>query len=89
VSAPTPPPVDPLVAEYYTLMAAIGTGAKVVRFQDRTVEYQGTDEMIKAANWLYQQLAGMGLLPATGPNGATIGGSGNYRTIRCYTNKGL
>lgn len=74
------PPPNSLLVEYYTLQAAIGSGAKVVRFQDRTVEYQTTDEMIKAANYLYQILASTGQLP--GVNRFT-------RQIRMYTNKGL
>jgi hypothetical protein len=73
-------PANPLLNQYNTLMAAIGLGAKVVRFQDRTVEYQSTDEMIKAANYLYLQLASQGLIP---------GVTGVNRQIRCYTNKGL
>ena len=74
-------PVDPLLAQYYSLKSAIGMGAKVVRFQDRTIEYQSTEEMIMAANYLYQQLAAQGLIP-----GLT---GGMTRQYRAFTNKGL
>jgi hypothetical protein len=67
---------DALQAQYDELQLAIGTGAKVVRFQDRTVEYQSTDQMIKAANYLYSLL---------NPGG----GTGSLRQIRFYTGKGL
>lgn len=80
--------MNPLLAQYYALAAAIGTGAKVIRFQDRTVEYQSSDDMIKAANWLYMQLASQGLLPAGGA-GLFGGTNGINRSIRTYTNKGL
>jgi predicted GNAT family acetyltransferase len=70
----TPP--APLQAQYDALQLAIGTGVRVVRFQDRTVEYASIDDMIKAANYLYQLLN-----PA--------GSVGSRRQIRFYTNKGL
>jgi hypothetical protein len=80
MSSPSPGPLPPSLANYYTLQAAIATGAKVVRFQDRTIEYQSTDEMLKAANYLYLLLAAQGAIP---------GVSGVNRSIRTYTNKGL
>lgn len=80
-------PMNPLLAQYYAIQQAIGTGAKVVRFQDRTLEYQSTDDMIKAASWLYMQLAAQGLLPVGGLGGGGTGGIN--RQIRTYTNKGL
>jgi hypothetical protein len=61
---------------------AIATGVRTVRFQDRTVEYSSVDDMIKAANYIYQLLYPNG----GGPNGTS--GSG-YRQIRFYTDKGL
>lgn len=70
-------PPSPLLVQYYTLQSAIASGAKVVRFQDRTIEYNSIDEMIKAANYMYLLLAAQGLLP------------GGHRQIRMYTNKGL
>jgi hypothetical protein len=79
-SIPGVQPPSPLLAQCYTLQAAIALGARVVRFQDRTVEYQSVDDMIKAANYLYLQLASTGGIP--GVNGVT-------RQIRMYTNKGL
>jgi hypothetical protein len=57
MAAPGIPPLTPLQAQYLSLIQAIGTGAKVIRFQDRTVEYNSTTEMIEAANWLYLKLA--------------------------------
>ena len=66
-------PPSPLQAQYDALQLAIGSGVKVVRFQDRTIEYQSLDEMIKAANYLELLLYGRGV----------------NRQIRCYTNKGL
>lgn len=92
-TTPTPvpglQPMNPLLAQYYSIQSAIGMGAKVVRFQDRTVEYQSTDDMIKAANWLYMQLASQGLLPPGGLGGGYGGTNGINRQIRTYTNKGL
>jgi hypothetical protein len=85
MSIPGLQPPNPLLAEYYTLQAAIASGARSVRFQDRTIEYQSIDDLIKASNYLYLKLAGMGLLPS-GLNG---GAGGVNRQIRCYTNKGL
>jgi hypothetical protein len=73
-------PTNPLLAQYNALQEAIGLGARIVRFQDRTIEYQSVDEMIKAANYLYLKLASTGALP--GVNGVN-------RQIRMYTNKGL
>jgi hypothetical protein len=70
-------PTNPLLAQYNTLQEAIGLGARTVRFQDRTIEYQSIDEMIKASNYLYLKLASTGALP------------GVNRQIRMYTNKGL
>jgi hypothetical protein len=80
MASPSPGPLPPSLANYYTLQAAIASGAKVVRFQDRTVEYQSIDEMIKASNYLYLQLAASGNIP---------GVTGVNRSIRTYTNKGL
>jgi hypothetical protein len=78
------PPPDPLAAQLQALQLAIANGVRVVRFQDRTVEYQSIDEMIKAANYIAQLLAASG-------GGAGAGGTapGGYRQIRMYTNKGL
>jgi hypothetical protein len=84
-TTPGIPPLTPLQAQYLALVEAIGLGAKVVRFQDRTVEYQSTDEMIKAANWLYLKLAGTVGVPDG--NGGII--TGVNRQIRMYTDKGL
>jgi len=78
-------PTNPLQAYYDTLQEAIGSGAKVVYFQDRRVEYQSVDEMIKAANYLYLKLAATG--GGTNGNGTSI--TGVKRQIRMYTNKGL
>lgn len=79
--APTPmpgiQPVNPMMAQYLALVDAIGLGAKVIRFQDRTVEYATVDEMIKAANYLYLRMAANGVVP------------GGARSIRTFTNKGL
>ena len=66
----------PLQAQYDALQLAIATGVRVVRFQDRTVEYASVDDMIKAANYIYQLLYPAGSL-------------GGRRQIRFYTNKGL
>jgi hypothetical protein len=59
------------------LNVAIATGVREVRFQDRTVVYASIDEMIKAANYIFQ------LLNPTSTSG------GPSRQIRIYTNKGL
>lgn len=81
---PTPmpglPPANALLAQYNSLQEAIGLGAMSVRFQDRTIEYQSIDDMIKAANYLYLKLAATGQLP---------GVNGVKRQIRMYTDKGL
>jgi hypothetical protein len=69
-----------LQTQYDALQDAIGLGARTVRFQDRTIEYQSVDEMIKAANYLYLQLASTGGIP---------GVTGVKRQIRMYTDKGL
>lgn len=69
--------VVPLQAQYDALIMAIATGVKVVRFQDRTIEYASVDEMIKAANFIYQLLSAQGV------------GPGVTRQIRMYSNKGL
>jgi len=73
-------PTNPLLDQYNALQEAIGLGVKVVRFQDRTVEYPSTDDMIKASNYLYLKLASTGAMP---------GITGVNRQIRAYTNKGL
>jgi hypothetical protein len=78
-------PANPLLAQYYTLQAAIASGAKTVRFQDRTIEYQSLDDMIKASNYLFLQLAPTGVIP--GAAGMTNGGVN--RQIRMHTSKGL
>lgn len=57
------------------LDAAIASGAKKVKYRDREVEYQSTDEMLKARTWMSTQLA------------ATSGGSGE-RVQRSTFNKG-
>jgi hypothetical protein len=84
MSAPTPipgrPVPSPLLAQYYALQSSIVLGARVVRFQDRTLEYQSVEDMIKPANYIYPQLASTGGIP--GVNGVN-------RQIRMYTNKGL
>lgn len=89
-TTPTPvpglQPMNPLLAQYYQLQSAIAMGARSLRFQDRVIEYQSLDEMIKASNYLYLKLASMGLLPG-GAAGTTNGGVN--RQIRMYTNKGL
>jgi hypothetical protein len=73
----TPSPVPPISQETLdALNMAIATGVRVVRFQDRTVEYSSIDDMIKAANYIYQLLY---------PSGTGRG----CRQIRFYTNKGL
>jgi hypothetical protein len=77
-------PTNPLQAQYDALQEAIGLGARTVRFQDRTIEYQSIDEMIKAANYLFLKLASTG--GATDANGNPIGVK---RQVRMYTNKGL
>lgn len=38
------------------LTAAIAQGVRVVRFQDRTVEYQSTEDMLKALTFLTSQV---------------------------------
>jgi hypothetical protein len=73
-------PTNPLLDKYNALQDAIGLGARVVRFQDRTIEYPSIDDMIKASNYLYLKLAAAGALP---------GVTGVKRQIRMYTNKGL
>lgn len=73
-------PANPLLDRYNALQEAIGLGAKVVRFQDRTIEYPSIDDMIKASNYLYLKLAATGGIP---------GVTGVNRQIRTYTNKGL
>lgn len=82
MATPVPgiPVPSPLLAQYYALQSAIALGARTVRFQDRTVEYQSVSDMIKAASYMYLLLAGQGLIP--GVNGVT-------RQIRMYTNKGV
>lgn len=74
---PPPLPINP--ESLIALQQAIAVGARVVRFQDRTIEYQSTDDMIKAANYIN------GLINS---GGVTSAGS-QYRQIRFYTNKGL
>jgi hypothetical protein len=71
------PPPNPLQAQLDALQLAIAGGVRTVRFQDRTVEYQSINDMIKAANYIY-----LLLYPSGGPNGG-------YRQVRMYTNKGL
>jgi hypothetical protein len=71
------PDSNPLVVQLQALQLAIVSGVRTVRFQDRTIEYQSINDMIKAANYIYQLL-----YPNGGPNGP-------HRQIRCYTNKGL
>jgi hypothetical protein len=80
-------PTNPLQAQLDALNEAIGLGARTVRFQDRTIEYQSIDEMIKAANYLYLKLASTGGV-SDGSGGATTV-TGVKRQIRMYTNKGL
>lgn len=58
------------------LDAAIATGAKVVRFQDRTVEYQSTDAMMAARTTINNFLNANSAPPIT-------------RQIRCFTEKGF
>jgi hypothetical protein len=69
------PPLNPLASEYQALQSAIAGGVTEVRFQDRTVRYASIKDMIVAANYIYQQLAGSG--------------PGGIRQVRMYTNKGL
>lgn len=83
MSTPGNPPPTDLQNAYAALQLAIASGVKVVRFQDRTVEYATVDEMIKAANYI------AGLLSATGQGTGAAGGATGYRQIRFYTNKGL
>ena len=89
-TTPTPvpglQPPNPLLAQYYALQSAIALGARSVRFQDRTIEYQSVNDMIAASNYLYLKLASMGLLPA-GAAGTSNGGVN--RQIRMHSNKGL
>jgi hypothetical protein len=82
------PPPSSLQSQYDALNAAIASGVKVVRFQDRTVEYASIDEMIKAANYIYQ-LSGGTVSPGGGTGTGTTSASGPHRQIRFYTNKGL
>jgi hypothetical protein len=70
------PPLNPLQVEYNTLQSAIAGGVTEVRFQDRTVRYASVKDMILAANYIYQQLAG-------------TTGAGGCRQVRMFTNKGL
>jgi hypothetical protein len=79
------PAPSPLLAQYYTLQAAIASGAKTVRFQDRTIEYQSLDEMVKASNYLFLQLASTGAVPG----GAGMTNGGVNRQVRMHTSKGL
>jgi hypothetical protein len=72
------PPPNPLQVQLEALQAAIASGVTEVRFQDRTVRYATIDQMIKAANYIYQLL-----YPGAG------GPGGPSRQIRVYTNKGL
>jgi hypothetical protein len=77
----TPSPIPPISqATLDALNMAIASGVKVVRFQDRTIEYASIDDMIKAAGYIYQLLY---------PNGGGPSGTGGYRQIRFYSNKGL
>jgi hypothetical protein len=72
----TTPPPDPqqvLQDQLTALQNAIASGVTEVRFQDRTIRYTSTKEMIAASNYLYQLLYG----------------AGQNRQIRIYTNKGL
>lgn len=63
-------------ADLANLDAAIATGAKVVRFQDRTVEYQSTDAMMAARTTINNFLNANNTPPIT-------------RQIRCFTEKGF
>ena len=59
------------------LDAAIRTGVKEIRFQDRTQTFQTTADLLATRNFVYSQLHPAGSTPA--PN----------RQIRLYTSKGL
>jgi len=74
---PIPPPLAITQETLLTLQQAIASGVRTVRFQDRTIEYASIDDLIKAANYLQQLLAGQGAI------------TGAHRQIRLYTNKGL
>lgn len=70
----TASPVPPITqATLDALDLAIATGVKVVRFQDRTIEYASVDEMIKAANYIRTLLYPAGI----------------NRQVRVYSNKGI
>jgi hypothetical protein len=69
------PPLNPLASEYQALQSAIAGGVTEVRFQDRTVRYASIKDMIVAANYIYQQLAGSG--------------AAGCRQVRMFTSKGL
>jgi len=56
---------------------AIGSGALIVKYQDREVRYQTTKDMLAARNFLYNQLNPIG--SATQP----------IRQVRIFTSKGL
>jgi hypothetical protein len=64
---------------------------RVVRFQDRTVEYASIDDMVKAANFLAPMVPGgvSGSVSGSGGCGGAAVSGGGHRQIRFYTNKGL
>jgi hypothetical protein len=80
----TPSALPITIDTWNALNQAIAMGVRTVRFQDRTIEYASTDEMIKAANYVYQLLLGQGAIPGNGSSS-----SGPTRQIRMYSNKGL
>jgi hypothetical protein len=58
-----------------TVDAAIASGAKVVRFQDRTIEYQSISDLMKARTEINNYLMSLTTPPPT-------------RQIRIFTEKG-
>lgn len=60
------------VSQLQALEAAIASGHKRVSYDGKTVEYQSTDEMVKAAGIIRADLIASGLLAeASNPRGRT------------------
>ncbi len=68
------------LTDYHALEKAIGEGAKVVKYNDKWIEYRSLDEMMKALQFMAKQL---GLKKSTG--GGLFGG----KRITAKHSKGL
>jgi hypothetical protein len=62
-------------SDLQTIDSAIASGAKVVRFQDRTIEYQSISDLMKARTEINNYLMSLTTPPPT-------------RQIRVFTDKG-